>query len=74
MKVLFKMPFNKVTVSNIRIVVTHDKNESRMKYIHKKNPPISKSKIDDNNSASYINTSFDEYCGECSADDLNDLK
>ena len=66
------MSFNQTTSTNFntRIVVTFNENESHTKYIHKKIPPVSKSKNDEN-SASYINKSFDEYCAECSADDLN---
>ena len=68
------MPFNKVTATNFNthIVVTYNENKSYMKYIHKNNPPVSKSKTAENSSARYINTSFDEYCGECSADNLNE--
>lgn len=67
------MPFNQVTSTNFntRIVVTFNENESYTKYIHKKNPPVSKSKNDENTSANYMTKSFDDYCGECSADDLN---
>lgn len=67
------MPFNQVTATNFntRIIVTYNENESQMKYIHKKIQPVSKSKNDENSSPNYITKSFDEYCGECSADDLN---
>lgn len=72
------MPVNQVSLTstnfNIHIIVTYNKNKSRMKYTNKKNQPVSKSRIDENSSPNYMTDSFDEYCGECSADDLNSLK